>query len=130
MAVWRIIYSLLSPNSSKWLGYAFERMCRRRHRNIAKQLGFGAVRYKSGAFFSRKTDKQNAGYQFDLAFERDDKVLTLCEAKYLQGKVKSHVTEEFETKLDLLAPKKKSNHTQGLNHHRRGRRSLDEASLF
>lgn len=86
----------------KWLGFSFERMCRRQHKLIAKILGFGAVHYKSGVYFSRNTDKTQPGFQFDLVFDRDDKVLTLCEVRYLQGKVNSSVIQEFEDKVELL----------------------------
>ena len=42
----------------KWLGFSFERYCRRHHYLIAKQLGFFAVRYRSGPYFSRSTIKE------------------------------------------------------------------------
>lgn len=86
----------------KWLGFAFERMCRNKHRLIAKILGFESVRYRSGTFFNRATDQQQPGYQLDLLFERDDRVITVCEVKYLQSKVTAKVIEEFEQKLALF----------------------------
>jgi uncharacterized protein len=86
----------------KWLGFAFERFCRRHHPLIAKQLGFAAVRYRSGAYFSRSTINEEPGFQIDLLFERDDHVMTVCEMKYLRGPVSSTVMTEFERKLQLL----------------------------
>lgn len=91
----------------KWLGFAFERFCCRYHVLIAKQLGFSGVHYNVGPFFNRDTDKKQAGFQIDLIFERDDRVYTICEIKYLQSKVDSSVIEEVERKLVLFPNKKK-----------------------
>jgi uncharacterized protein len=89
----------------KWLGFAFERFCRKYHHVIAKILYFSGVHYRSGVFFSRATDKENPGYQIDLIFDRADNVYTICEMKYLQGKVGTSVIAEFEKKLSLFPNK-------------------------
>ena len=86
----------------QWLGYAFKRFCRKSHRRIAALLGFKAVKYRSGTYFSRKTSVQHPGFQIDLLFDRDDKVLTICEIKYSQVPISSHVIEEFERKLQAF----------------------------
>ncbi len=86
----------------KWLGFAFERFCRPNHHIIAKLLGFSAVRYRSGPYFSRSTIKTEPGYQLDLIFDRDDNVITLCEIKYIRGKVPLKVIQEFDRKLELF----------------------------
>ncbi len=91
----------------QWLGYAFERFCRKSHRQIAALLGFGGVKYRSGAYFSRKTSEQQPGFQIDLLFDRDDKVLTICEIKYSQIPVSSSVIDEFEKKLQAFPNKDK-----------------------
>ena len=86
----------------KWLGFAFERFCRRRHFIIAKILGFHGVRYRSGALYNKTMQTNEPGFQFDLVFDRDDRVMTLCEIKYSGGKIGTSVIDEFESKLDLL----------------------------
>jgi len=86
----------------KWQGYAFERFCRSNHRYIAKKLGFEDVRYQSGVFFNRSTDKNDPGYQIDLLYSREDKVLTICEIKYLQSKINTSVIDEIEGKISRL----------------------------
>lgn len=91
----------------KWLGFSFERMCRQKNSLIAKILGFHAVHYRSGAYFSRSTQRENPGFQFDLVFDRDDKVITLCEIKYLQNPVSTNVIAEFERKISHLPDIKK-----------------------
>lgn len=89
----------------KWLGFAFERFCRRQHHIIAKILGFHGIQYQAGAYYSKNTEKEEPGFQIDLIFDRADNVITLCEIKYTQAKIGSSVIEEFERKLELF-PKK------------------------
>ncbi len=92
----------------KWLGYSFERMCRKKHKLIARILGFEAVEYTYGAYFSRYTQKNNPEFQIDLVFQRKDKVLTVCEIKYLQSPVTANIINEFEKKLDLFPWREKN----------------------
>jgi len=97
--------ALVMDSYIKWLGFSFERFCRKYHYVIARILQFAAVNYKSGAFFSRATEKEAPGYQIDLIFDRADNVYTICEIKYFQGKVGTSVIQEFETKLSLFPNK-------------------------
>jgi hypothetical protein len=96
------ISALKTDSYQKWLGFAFERWCRKNHGVIAKILGFSGVNYKSGVFFSRATDAEDKGYQIDLIFDRADNVYTICEIKYLQSRVPCVVIDEFERKLRLF----------------------------
>ena len=99
------INALPKESYSKWLGYAFERFCRKNHRLIAKIIGFSAVQYKSGVYFNRVTEQKEKGFQVDLIFERADHVLTICEVRYWQSKVGVEVIDEFENKLKLIKPR-------------------------
>ncbi len=94
--------AIKTDNYYKWLGFAFERFCRDNHRIFAKILGFHAVQYQSGVFFSKKTNEDEPGYQIDLIFDRADGVYTICEIKYVQAKVSSKVITDFERKLALF----------------------------
>lgn len=95
----------------KWLGFSFERFCRKHDVIIAKRLGFSGIHYESGAYFSKKLDIEHPNFQIDLIFNRADQVLTVCEIKYLQRKVDVGVIEEFERKLSLMPnPKKRTLH--------------------
>lgn len=91
----------------KWLGFSFERFCRRYHHIIAQRLGFSAVRYRSGAYFSRSTIAGEPGFQIDLLFDREDNVITVCEIKYLRSKVSNKIIHDVERKLELLPNEKK-----------------------
>ncbi len=84
----------------EWLGYSFERWCRHEHVQIAKVLGFSAVQYEVGPYFSTKTPKN---FQMDLVFSRADKVLTICEIKYTKAPVSKNVIKEFERKMEYFA---------------------------
>lgn len=103
--------ALMVDSYVKWLGFSFERFCRKYHYIIAQILNFSGIRYQAGAFFNRATEKEQAGYQLDLVFDRADHVYTLCEIKYLQSKVGTSVISEFEKKLSLFPnPKNKTIH--------------------
>jgi AAA+ ATPase superfamily predicted ATPase len=84
----------------QWLGYSFERWCRHNHHVIAKALGFSAVKYDVGPFFSKSTPQK---YQIDLLFLRADKVLTICEIKYTKASTSKSVIRDFERKIELLS---------------------------
>ncbi len=86
----------------KWLGFSFERFCRKNHLLIATLLGFSGVAYRAGAFFHRSTSKEYPGFQIDLVFDRADHVLTVCEMKYHQAPVDARIIAEMEQKIDLL----------------------------
>jgi AAA+ ATPase superfamily predicted ATPase len=90
-----------------WLGFAFERWCRKSQRTIAKILGFERVKYRHGAYFARNTSKKKEpslrDSQIDLIFERADHVLTICEVKYTLTAVSDQVISEFEDKLQSLS---------------------------
>lgn len=96
------LQALNKESYQKWLGFSFEQFCRKHSQLIAAIIGFSAVRYKSGAFFNRKSIKENSGYQIDLIFDRADHVLTVCEIKYTIAKTGVEVIEEFEKKLRLI----------------------------
>lgn len=98
-------------NYYKWLGFAFERFCRDNHALFAKLLGFQDVKYRSGVFFNKKTNEADPGFQIDLIFDRADGVYTICEAKYVNVKVSSHVITDFENKIALF-PNLKNNTIQ------------------
>lgn len=90
----------------QWLGYALERHCRYNHNLFASFLGFGGIEYKAGAYFRREHMNRNRGYQIDLLFDRKDKVITVCEIKYLAQKVGAGVVDDVAEKLTELKKSK------------------------
>jgi uncharacterized protein len=90
-------------NYYQWLGYSFERWCRRNHRCIAEILGFESVSYQSGAYFNKSHLDTN--FQIDLLFSRKDQVMTVCEIKYNINQIGSKIISEFDRKLSYLKVK-------------------------
>ncbi len=95
----------------QWLGYAFERWCRSEHHRIASLLGFGGVRYRSGAWIERtrptrggrgSRKEEAGGFQFDLVFDRADRVLTVCEIKHTSAPVGTQAAKEFARRVEAL----------------------------
>jgi uncharacterized protein len=99
--------AIKSDDYYRWLGYAFERMCRNYHHVIAKMLGFAAVQYQAGSYFSRATNAIESGYQIDLVFDRKDQVYSICEIKYQRLKIGKSIIDEFEKKLRYFPNKSK-----------------------
>ena len=84
----------------QWLGFAFERFCIKNHTLIAKLLGFSAVNYTYGPYFDRSTIASDKAFQIDLLYQRTDKVITMCEIKYINRPVTKSIIEEFDRKLE------------------------------
>ncbi len=100
------VRALNLTNYQIWLGFAFERFCRKYHRVFARILGFSAVNYRVGAYFNRRTNQENPGFQIDLLFDRNDRVITICEIKYTQTSVSASVIDEFARKLESFPNEK------------------------
>lgn len=85
---------------AQWHGYAFERLCRRHALAIASYLRFSGIGFKSGAWFRSGKDQVSA--QVDLLFQRQDRVLTVCEMKYGQRLSSHRVLQDMERKMRVL----------------------------
>lgn len=92
-------YELLTgPVFSQWQGYAFEQLCIKHAKKIAAALGFSGIRYEYGSWFHSSPEKKA---QIDLMFKRGDKVLTICELKYV-NQISSGMISMFEKKIAIL----------------------------
>lgn len=63
------------------LGFMLEKWCRKNHKFLAEIMEFNQVRYDYGAYFSKKSDNVNRGFQIDLMYIRKDARIVLCEIK-------------------------------------------------
>lgn len=88
--------SLPQQQFSVWRGHAFEGLCHYHHKEIARKLGFEAVRYHVGSV----PDKRSLP-QIDLAFERADGITTVCELKF-QTNVGLDVVEQSRRTLEAV----------------------------
>ena len=100
-----IVHFLPQTKYSSWQGLAFERICLRHKDYIAQKLGFGAIRYDAGSWYSLKNDSNNA--QIDLAYIRADKVISICEIKYTSTPVGKDVMSNFQKKENVFPNKKR-----------------------
>lgn len=90
---------LTGPAFDQWRGYAFERLCIKHAKRIARALGFSGIRYEAGAWFRRGKD---ANAQIDLLFKRADGVSTLCEAKYVNRLNGPKLLNSINAKVEAL----------------------------
>ncbi len=84
-----------------WMGRAFELVCMRHSDQIARIIGFEAIDYDVGPWF-RAPRKGIAGVQIDLAYDRSDGVITLCEMKRQTAPLGRAVIAEVERKAEVL----------------------------
>ncbi len=99
------ILSGLSGNGAlhAWMGRSFEYLCTQHALEISRLVGFSAVDFSMGPYFS-PSRPDLPGVQVDLAFDRADNVITVCEAKYSSHPVGVEAISEMRRKIDLLAP--------------------------
>ena len=79
------------PTLNNWRGQAFENACLRHVRQIKGALGIGGVNSNNSSWTMRGVGDDH-GMQIDLILDRADRVVSLCEMKY--------VNAEFEVKKD------------------------------
>jgi AAA+ ATPase superfamily predicted ATPase len=92
----------------QWLGYGLERFVRHHAHQLAAHLGFSAIDYRAGPFFSRADLNDGRGYQVDLVFDRADRVLTVCEIKYTRAPVGVAVIDDLERKIERMLASSRS----------------------
>jgi AAA+ ATPase superfamily predicted ATPase len=56
------LQALNKESYERWLGFSFERFCRKHSQLIASIIGFSAVRYKSGVFFQSYYYQRRSGF--------------------------------------------------------------------
>ena len=89
---------LVKPAWSSWLGFSFENFCLKNAMHLAKIMGFDNHVIQWGPYFQR----DDKGFQIDLLYRRNDKVITLCEIKYYEKEIPLSVVHEVKTKCDLI----------------------------
>ncbi len=93
-------YQLLSGQPmEQWRGYAFDRLCLKNARAIARALEFSGIQYQAGRWF-RSQKGQKA--QVDLMFIRADNIVTVCELKYT-NRIDSRIVDSFEKRLETVS---------------------------
>jgi hypothetical protein len=79
--MWKQFYA--TPKYNAWAGYAFEAVCYKHIDQIYAAMGLSNIGAMASSWrYIPKKGADNEGAQIDLLFERQDKVITLCEIKY------------------------------------------------
>jgi AAA+ ATPase superfamily predicted ATPase len=95
----RALFSeLVKPHWHAWLGFAFENFCLTHAMHLAHIMGFESQVIHYGPYFNRSSE----GFQIDLIYLRNDRVITVCEMKYYDKPVSVGVVRETERKCALL----------------------------
>jgi uncharacterized protein len=99
------IFAGLSGSGSlhAWMGRSFEYLCLQHALEISRIVGFSAVDFKMGPYFS-PARRGTPGVQIDLVFDRADNVITVCEMKYSTNTVGVEVIPSMKRKIELLQP--------------------------
>jgi hypothetical protein len=79
-----------------WRGRAFENACLRHVNQIKTAMGVGGVSSSNSSWTLQGIDDQR-GMQIDLIIERSDRVVNLCEMKFVNTEFE--VTNDYEMKL-------------------------------
>ncbi len=80
-----------NPSRSVWAGYTYEQVCKDHIEQIKWKLGISGVMTEVSSW-EKKGDETEDGAQIDLLIDRRDKVINLCEIKF--------VSNQFEVKKD------------------------------
>ncbi len=91
-------HNIGKPIINTWLGLAFERLCMAHIPLIKKALGIDSIYTEYYAWRSRES---TPGSQIDLAIERADRMIDICEIKYSNAPYL--MTNEEEMKLRIRA---------------------------
>lgn len=73
-----------TPAIISWMGYAFEDLCINHIRQIKQALGISGV-ITTEFSWNIPSGKGKSGVQIDLAIDREDRFLSLCEMKFTRG---------------------------------------------
>ncbi len=83
------------PSLNAWRGIAFERVCFNHVEQIKTALSIGGVASSQSAWIVRG-DGEHEGAQMDMLIIRDDRVVNLCEMKFLSKEYEPNNEDEMK----------------------------------
>jgi len=86
--------NLNTPANNAWRGYAFEQVCLAHTTQIRRKLGISGVTTYTYSWRSRDSEY---GAQIDLVIDRNDRIINLCEMKYVDNDFV--ITKEYDRTL-------------------------------
>lgn len=92
-----------------WSGFAFESVCQKHVLQIKRALGIAGVLTKTSSW-RYMPPKGKKGAQIDLLLDRQDKVINLCEMKFVNGEfvIDKRYAEELEDKTTVFRSETKT----------------------
>ncbi len=94
----KLFEKLTRDSFAPWMGFAFERFCRKHSMLLAAIMGFDDEVLLASPHF----EKRDIRFQIDLLYKRADSVITVCEVKYHNTLVGTRIIPEMERKCLLL----------------------------
>jgi len=90
-----------NPKWRAWSGYAFQQICQYHTHNLKKHLGISGVYTEVSTWRSKK---KKGGVQIDLIFDRQDRVINICEIKFseTQYTITKAYAEKLKNKLQVF----------------------------
>lgn len=89
---------LVKPQWHSWLGFAFENFCLKNAYYLSELMGFADQVINWGPYFKR----EEQGFQIDLIYVRQDKVITICEMRYHDKPISVDIVREMNRKCELI----------------------------
>lgn len=84
-----------TPALYSWRGHAFENVCFNHIPEIKKALGISGV-YTQCSSWHKAGNSSRAGAQIDMLIDRSDRIINLCEMKFLEGEYVINKEEELK----------------------------------
>ena len=91
-------HSLNTPVVNSWSGLAFERICLMHIEQIKKALGINQIRTE---YYSWRSTTTEPKAQIDLAIERADKMINICEIKFCDAPYSISKDEDLKLRIRL-----------------------------
>lgn len=94
----------MKPVLNTWRGLAFEEVCYNHVPQIKRALGISAVQSRESSFIIKGNETQD-GLQIDLLIDRDDRVMNVCEMKFLKSEfsVTSAYYNTIQSRVEKLS---------------------------
>ena len=102
---------VLSASWTSWVGYTFELICYKHLSQIREALDISVTSKIGGWYYYPKKGNKEEGAQIDLLFDRNDKVITICEIKYTKDhyRVTKQYAKNLLNKIDVFKKRTKTN---------------------
>ena len=101
-----------NPSRTAWAGFSFEQICKDHAEQIKKALGISGVMTEISTW-QKKGDKHEEGAQIDLIIDRRDKVINLCEIKFVSApyEINKEYDLSLRNKVNVFRESTKTNKT-------------------